>query len=63
MMLQAMLVGLQILTAGSALADVIGPKWAALGALVVAAAQGSLHALEVLAQRGEQQEAGTAGTV
>lgn len=35
----AVLAGAQILVAGSILADVVGPKWAALAALVVAAAQ------------------------
>ena len=35
----AILVGLQVLFAGAGLGDVIGAKWAALGALAVAAAQ------------------------
>lgn len=37
----SILVGLQILTAGTVLADIIPAKWAALAALLVAAAQGA----------------------
>lgn len=43
-LLQALLAGAQILTAGTALADVIGLRWAALIALVVGSAQAALTA-------------------
>lgn len=39
----SVLAGLQILTAGAALSDVIGPKAAAFFVLVVAAAQGGVQ--------------------
>lgn len=40
----ALLAGAQILNAGTALAEVIGPKWAGLIGLVVGAAQAGLAA-------------------
>jgi hypothetical protein len=40
----ALLAGAQILNAGTALADVIGPKWAGFIGLVVGAAQAALAA-------------------
>jgi hypothetical protein len=42
---RAILVGLQVLVAGSALADLIGQRWAGLLALLVAAAQATEIAL------------------
>lgn len=42
--LQALLAGAQILTAGTALADVIGLRWAALIALCVGAGQAAVAA-------------------
>ncbi len=52
-LVHAILAGLQILTAGTALADVIGPRWAALIALVVGAAVAA-YSGSVLAQRTEK---------
>lgn len=55
--IHAILAGLQILTAGSALADVIGERWAALIALMVGAVQAGVAAYDsgsVLAQRTEK---------
>lgn len=40
----AVLAGAQILNAGTALADIIGPKWAGLIGLVVGAGQAALAA-------------------
>lgn len=43
-LIAAILAGAQILVAGSALADVIGAKWAALSSLIVGAGQAGLAA-------------------